>query len=480
MSAYFTKSGGTPANLVPPGQVTIQSGSYIIAPSDYIIEVNGPSITLTLPQGSLNQPGKTFIIKDVSNQACFYPITINVSSPDGIEGNNQQVTMAVNYGSLFITWDGTQWRINSSNYSEYFINRVPYLTPSSTTGTLIQNWIGSTCAAGRNSFWSRALKPYLSNVGILVSRGSFSSAVNLPSGRVILTPYNHGFVGSVNLATDAYSDMGSRTNLPPGAFQGSVLSPLGGVVFVPYNSGNICVYVNENGGSITNAYAHNVTTPAFSGGLLDPYGNVTMIPYLPTSNIGTYNTSLNTYSNVVKVNADGTFSGGVLLPSGNMILVCNTNSNICQYNPFLQTVSNVYNLGLVGAPKYFGGVLDPLGNVIMVPSNSNVGVYNPTNSTFSNIVTGTPKNSFRGGCLLPSGNIIMAPFTSGNVGMVDSIALTYSNSTTLLSTQNSFSGAILTQDGRVILTSLTGNACVLSTCTPTSKEFCMAPYFNKF
>ena len=157
----------------------------------------------------------------------------------------------------------------------------------------------------------------------------------------------------MNLATDAYSDMGSRTNLPPGAFQGSVLSPLGGVVFVPYNSGNICVYVNENGGSITNAYAHNVTTPAFSGGLLDPYGNVTMIPYLPTSNIGTYNTSLNTYSNVVKVNADGTFSGGVLLPSGNMILVCNTNSNICQYNPFLQTVSNVYNLGLVGAPKYF-------------------------------------------------------------------------------------------------------------------------------
>ena len=227
---------------------------------------------------------------------------------------------------------------------------------------------------------------------------------------------------------------------------------------------------------MSNTFRHNVPLPAFSGGVLEPTGNVALIPYSVTSNIGTYNVDSNTYSNVV-CNHDGTFTGGVLGPDGVITLICNTNSNIVRYNPGAGSVTNVYRVGPAGSSYFNGGVLDPLGNVIMIPASSNIGVYNPSTTILWNVTAGS---SFCGGCLLPTGNIVMAPYKSANVGMFDPILLTFSNLNILQTTQNTFSGASLTQDGRVILTSQTGNSCIVSTITPPSREMVLGPYFNKF
>jgi hypothetical protein len=44
----------------------------------------------------------------------------------------------------------------------------------------------------------------------------------------------------------------------------------------------------------------------------------------------------------------------------------------------------------------------------------------------------------------------------------------------------SYSGANLLPNGLVIFGPSSGTIGVLDTMTPTSKEFCLSPYFNKF
>jgi hypothetical protein len=292
-----------------------------------------------------------------------------------------------------------------------------------------------------------------------------------------MVPYNYSNVGAFDPTRDGYSDMFFPPGfIPPQAFSGGVLTPQGKVVFIPYKSGNVSVYVNEGGGILSNSVSHNAPLPAFLGGVLDPNGNVVMIPAQSSSNIGTYNILTNTFSNVLKINSDGGFAGGVLLPNGNVILVSNTNSNIGQFNPLSTppSYSNAFR-----ASGFSGGVLAPDGNVIMMGVTvSNVGVFNPSSLTFSNVVTGS---FFNGGCLLPSGNVIMAPSTGrSNIGMFDPVSLTYSNSTPIPPGSGPFAGATIGNDGRVILVPSSGNALIVSTITPTTQEFFLSPYFNKF
>jgi hypothetical protein len=70
------------------------------------------------------------------------------------------------------------------------------------------------------------------------------------------------------------------------------------------------------------------------------------------------------------------------------------------------------------------------------------------------------------------------PFNSANVGMFDTVNLTYSNSTVA---GGSFIGGSLIPDGRVIFCpAASANVGALGTLTPVGREFCLAPYFNKF
>jgi hypothetical protein len=311
-----------------------------------------------------------------------------------------------------------------------------------------------------------------------------TGSILIPDGRVILTP-NTGTSTSI---VNPYNYTISLAAAIPAGFQGSVVISDGRVIFIPFTSTTIGILrVNDVTIAYTQGPTHNVPSPCFSGGTLDPNGNVVMIPYSTSSNIGNYNPQLNTYSNIKGTAvADGAFTGGVLLPNGNIVCVPFTNANICQYSPFSQAISNAGTVGASGTAKFRGGVLAPNGNVILVPSSgtgtSNIGVYNPATRVYYNVQTNTGLSAFNGGCLLPSGNIVFAPFQSANVGMFDPGSLTYSNSTQWGPTGlQAFAGATLVPDGRVIFCSSgVANVGIFQTRTPAPPEFCQSPYFNKY
>ena len=371
-------------------------------------------------------------------------------------------------------------------YNEDLFKRGPYLLPSAANAATIQAWISATCNASSQptkSWWATSPKPVYANATPSYSIGSNfmnSGSVLLPDGRVLFVPINSG--GTISFF-NPYTGLSSYTTPSGdlvGSYFGGVLLPTGNVVFVP-NTSNIGMY-----NPVTNSFKNVLqitTTATFVAGVLDPTGNVVMMPYTIGGNLVSFNPVLNIYSNIV-ARGDGRMRGAVLLPNGNVVCVPDTNGNILQFQPSTQTVSNIYTIGSSGTSKFAGGVLAPNGNVILVPFSSNVGVYNPTLGTFSNIVTGTPSSSgFEGGCLLPSGNIVFIPRTSGNVGMFDPSSLTYSNCTptNIPSATSAFTGGTVLPDGRVVFApAQSGNVGVLSTMVPAPREFCLSPFFNKY
>jgi hypothetical protein len=124
----------------------------------------------------------------------------------------------------------------------------------------------------------------------------------------------------------------------------------------------------------------------------------------------------------------------------------------------------------------------------MVPYNSgNVIVYNPSYvssplpaGAFSNIIVSAAGGSkFFGAVLVPSGNIICIPYSSGNIGSIDPVALTYSNATDYKG--SSCLRGVLIPDGRIVSPRTDANIIhTIGGFGPASTEFCLSPYFNKF
>jgi len=349
------------------------------------------------------------------------------------------------------------------------IQAAVHLGPSISNSATIGTWLRETCNGA--SFWDLTASPSFGNVAIGPPGSSaFSRPALIGDGRVIF-PQNAsiGTVGVFNPQTNQYSAVVPSGGAPVGSYSGAILTPSGNVVFVPLSSSNIGVY---NPSALTFA---NVVAPggSYAGAVLDPLGNVVMVPANSSSNIGTFNHLLGTFSNITGTKCDGSFSGAVILPNGNVICVPNTNSNVVQFNPINQTFSNSVNLG---GGNFSGGVLTPFGNVVFVPgTSSNVGVFQPAVGTWSNVAA---TSGFSGGCLMPTGNIIFCPFSSANVGMFDPVALSYANSTTAGS--GLFSGSVLIPDGRVVFSPWNSlNVGALNTTAPAPVDFCLSPYVNK-
>jgi hypothetical protein len=419
----------------------------------------------------------TLNVQQVSNLATL-SVTNNIFAPNALTTTN------VLSGILSVT--------GSINYTDDLFKRGPYLPPSTSNAAAIQAWISSTCnnasTQGGNSWWSRSNRPNFSNLVTKGTSGSFAGSVVLNDGRVLFVPFNSTTIGIFNPATNQYSSItpsGAPTFTVGNEFIGGVLVPDGDVVFIPYNNSNVCIF-NPSTYAFSNVIRHGAPIPAFFGGCLDPFGNVVCVPASSTSNIGTFDPVLNTFSNVAKPNAGGGFGGGVTLPNGNIVCIPYTNSNIVQFNPYTGTVSNSlpYDINTVGTVRFRGGVLGPMGNVNCVPSgttNSNIGVFNPNTGIFSNIVTNAGGTAFQGGCLLPSGRILFAPLNSSNIGLYDPYTLTYSNSTPVGGLASSFVGCSLIRDGRVVFApNASANVGVVSTLTIPPPEFVMSPFFNKY
>lgn len=150
--------------------------------------------------------------------------------------------------------------------------------------------------------------------------------------------------------------------------------------------------------------------------------------------------------------AGNEYCGGVLLPDGRVLFVPSSASNVGFFNPADSSFSTIVPAGLTSAVnKYRGGVLAPNGNVIFVPfQTSNVGVFNPMTSVFSNIGPfNVGINGFESGVLARNGKVIFVPRESANVGIFDHTTLTMSNLAVQGANQTGFLGGVLLPNGNV-------------------------------
>jgi hypothetical protein len=170
----------------------------------------------------------------------------------------------------------------------------------------------------------------------------------------------------------------------------------------------------------------------------------------------------------------GSSKGNLLLPSGNVMFSPCGSSNICEFNPVTLAMSNI----TLGAEPGFSGLVNtPNGNVVAIPQlNSNIISISPTARTYSNIVAAS---GFEGGVLTSAGNVVLVPNTSSNIGTFNPKTLVYSNISNPLG--SSFSGGALIPSGQVVFCPKTSsNVGIFDTFVPSSQEFCLSPYFNKF
>jgi hypothetical protein len=452
------------------------------------------SILLTVPQGAGGAIGQDLLVSisvaanggrmilgsSAYGYTVFYAagstaystlgVTVNVFVSNSLTGSNLSVT-------------------NQIYYNEDLTKRSIYLYPNSTNAPAIQSAISATCNTSSKSYWCTSPAPVYANiVSGSSSSNAYSGGVLVPDGRVVFVTSNCSNVSIFNPSDFSFTRI---SGAPPG-FNGGVLLPNGNVLFVPQVS-NVAEF-NPVTGNFSNMYSISGPGGAFNGVLSmtqESLGSPVVI-LTPQK----YNSSYTPYvycyfpdlrfaspqfqpEQIVKTNYN---NGSISLPSGNVLFSPVGSANVMEYQPgMFAYTSNI----VIGTDLFNGLVLAPNGNVITVPSGSNICVIDLVGRRSTNVgpITGpSASNFFNGGALLPSGNIVFAPGTSGNVGMFDPVALTYSNSISTGTSGVAFSGATLLPSGQVVFTpSDSANVGVLSTFSGgVSPEFCLSPYFNKF
>ena len=88
-----------------------------------------------------------------------------------------------------------------------------------------------------------------------------------------------------------------------------------------------------------------------------------------------------------------------------------------------------------GGFAFAGGVLTPSGKVVLVPYDSTVvGIYDPVADTYANGPShGGGGFAFYGGVLTPSGKVVLVPFNSSTVGILSPDPLLSVSSSTAMS-----------------------------------------------
>ncbi len=289
----------------------------------------------------------------------------------------------------------------------------------------------------------------------------------LGDGRVVFAPWSASNVGVFSPSLSTFSAITPPgLSAEPSKFSGVVLEPAGNVVFVPSGISNVGIW-----NPVNRLYSNVIISASgFEGGVLAPTGNIVFVPGPGTANVGLFDPRNYGFTNIAA--APG-YSGAVLAPDGNVVLVPNTAPNVGIFDP----VTRIFSLGPSATPGGFtGGVLAaPKGNVVFVPGPlaSGPGLLSADFTTLTQI---PGPSGFSGGVLLPTGNVLCVPLTSANIGLFDPDAQTFSNATDC---PGGFSGGSLLPDGRVVMSPWTSmNVGVVQTLAPSTKEFCILPYFN--
>ena len=214
----------------------------------------------------------------------------------------------------------------------------------------------------------------------------------------------------------------------------------------------------------------------FHGGVNVPSTNTVILsPYLGC-NVGIYSPQTNTFTNGPQTpfipsstGGGGSYSGGVLLPNGNICFVplASNNSNISQYNPItnnfsLNTSIGDPSLNIMTAPGsfkewYMDACLLPTGNVLMIPASAcNFGLYNYNTNTFTQShASNIPFTSraFSCGVVLPEGDVCCIPSTASNICIYN----TKSDSLTISCKASNYTNATLLPNGNILMVGWNNN-----------------------
>ena len=255
-----------------------------------------------------------------------------------------------------------------------------------------------------NTFTETASSP----TNWLTGSKKFWGGVLVPDGRIIFNTYYYLYLGTYTPSTNTFTQTFVPNSILANqsldeVFAGGVLLPDGRVVFVPFSYSKLCVY---------NPVSGTLTESIFAGtALTGEYGGASYV--------------------------SRKYAGGVLLPDGRVVFVPYNMKKLGIYNPNTETYTETaYNIATTGASlngvttsatKYSGGVLLPDGNVCFIPysSSNKLGIYNPTADTFTETTyANTSLNGsgttikYAGGILLPDGRVLFVPYNSNKLGIL--------------------------------------------------------------
>ena len=223
--------------------------------------------------------------------------------------------------------------------------------------------------------------------------------------------------------------------------------------------------------------------PYFSGGVLLPNGNVCLVP-TNSSTIAIYNPNTNTCISGGAHGISGSylFFSGVLLPNGTVIFIPLNSVNFGIYN-YLAPIATAFTLGIahnLGADSFAGGILLPNGNVLCVPYNgSYIGIYNSTSNSFTvGPAHGQGSSAFIGAVLLPNGNVVLVPLNSANIGIYNYITNTYTQGPVHGQAAGGFYGGVLLPNRNVVL--VPNGSLYIGIYNPTTNTYTSGPAATGF
>ena len=258
--------------------------------------------------------------------------------------------------------------------------------------------------------------------------GTYSNSAD----RVIFVSHSSNYFGIWNHNNLSYTRGAAHGEASP-AFAGSCEIADGRIICAPYASLYVGIY-----DPVTNTYrrgpAHGQAANAFECAIPLPNGDVLFTPISATGNLGIYTPDytgggVGTFATVAHSEGVFAFQGGVLLPNGKVVLVpfnstragifTSTGQGTGTYTagPLVSSVTTGTTL------QFCGGVLLADGRAMFIPRGCTNFVYYDwkTNTLQLGPAHGSPIDSsmYVGGCLLPDGVVVAAPFSSTNIGIVN-------------------------------------------------------------
>ena len=239
-------------------------------------------------------------------------------------------------------------------------------------------------------------------------------------GNAIISFRNSDDIFRYDIMTDTYTNIISPSGQRPG-----VISLTGEIIlFTIFWPGKLVHYNPATDTSKTVTISKRV----YVAGVLAPSGDIIIVN--TNSDIDTYNPVTETFTSAVTTHPEGNdaFNGGLVLPTGKILLLPDQSSYIGLFDPATNTYTRGPLLtGFIGTGRFTDAVLTPSGSVIMISEEhgETVGLYDPFTDTYSEFSIATSTGSgqisqgpFRGCVLTLSGDVVLLPRTSPNVGIL--------------------------------------------------------------